>query len=52
MLGSDHVCRQERLHNLTAIVDRNNIQIDGFTEEIIRSNHSRINGARLIGTSS
>ena len=26
---------KERLHNLTAIVDRNNIQIDGFTEEIM-----------------
>ncbi len=24
-----------KLHNLTAIVDRNNIQIDGFTEEIL-----------------
>ena len=26
---------KERLHNLTAIVDRNNIQIDGFTENIL-----------------
>ncbi len=26
---------RERLHNLIAIVDRNNIQIDGFTEEIM-----------------
>ncbi|MBP7134229.1 transketolase [Patescibacteria group bacterium] len=26
---------KERLHNLTAIVDRNNIQIDGFTEDIM-----------------
>lgn len=24
-----------RLHNLTAIVDRNNIQIDGFTEDVL-----------------
>ncbi|PIR86712.1 MAG: transketolase [Candidatus Harrisonbacteria bacterium CG10_big_fil_rev_8_21_14_0_10_49_15] len=26
---------KERLHNLTAVVDRNNIQIDGFTEDIL-----------------
>ncbi len=26
---------KERLHNLTAIVDRNNIQIDGFTESVM-----------------
>lgn len=26
---------KERLHNLTAIIDRNNIQIDGFTEDIM-----------------
>ncbi len=26
---------KERLHNLTAIIDRNNIQIDGFTENIM-----------------
>ncbi len=26
---------KERLHNLIAIVDRNNIQIDGFTEDIM-----------------
>ena len=26
---------RERLHNLIAIVDRNNIQIDGFTEDIM-----------------
>lgn len=26
---------KENLHNLTAIIDRNNIQIDGFTEEIM-----------------
>ncbi|MEX0594480.1 MAG: transketolase [Patescibacteria group bacterium] len=26
---------KNKLHNLTAIVDRNNIQIDGFTEEIM-----------------
>jgi transketolase len=26
---------KERLRNLTAIIDRNNIQIDGFTEEIM-----------------
>ncbi|MSR85362.1 transketolase [Candidatus Uhrbacteria bacterium] len=26
---------KEKLHNLTAIVDRNNIQIDGFTENIM-----------------
>ncbi len=26
---------KERLHNVTAIVDRNNIQIDGFTEDIM-----------------
>ena len=26
---------KEKLHNLTAIVDRNNIQIDGFTEDIM-----------------
>jgi transketolase len=30
MLGA-----KERLHNLIAIVDRNNIQIDGFTEDIM-----------------
>lgn len=24
-----------RLHNLTAVVDRNNIQIDGFTEDVL-----------------
>ncbi|MFA5841837.1 MAG: transketolase [Candidatus Paceibacterota bacterium] len=26
---------KERLHNLVAIIDRNNIQIDGFTEDIM-----------------
>src|SRR4051812_23273132 len=26
---------KEKLHNLIAIVDRNNIQIDGFTEDIM-----------------
>lgn len=26
---------KNRLHNLTAIIDRNNIQIDGFTEDIM-----------------
>lgn len=26
---------KERLHNLIAIVDRNNIQIDGFTEDVL-----------------
>jgi len=26
---------KNKLHNLTAIVDRNNIQIDGFTEEVM-----------------
>lgn len=26
---------KEKLHNLTVIVDRNNIQIDGFTEEVM-----------------
>jgi transketolase len=26
---------KRRLHNLTAIVDRNNIQIDGFTEDVM-----------------
>ena len=30
MLGA-----KEKLHNLIAIVDRNNIQIDGFTEDIM-----------------
>jgi transketolase len=29
---------KERLHNITAIVDRNNIQIDGFTEDIMPLN--------------
>ncbi len=26
---------KERLHNLTAVVDRNNIQIDGYTEDVM-----------------
>lgn len=26
---------KERLHNLTAVIDRNNIQIDGFTEQVM-----------------
>jgi transketolase len=26
---------KEKLHNITAIVDRNNIQIDGFTEDVM-----------------
>ena len=26
---------KQKLHNLTAIIDRNNIQIDGFTEDIM-----------------
>lgn len=26
---------KEKLHNLTAIIDRNNIQIDGFTEDVM-----------------
>lgn len=30
-----HLAGKERLHNLIAIVDRNNIQIDGFTEDIM-----------------
>ena len=30
MLAGKH-----KLHNLTAIIDRNNIQIDGFTEEVM-----------------
>ncbi len=29
---------KEKLHNITAIVDRNNIQIDGFTEDIMPLN--------------
>ena len=29
---------KERLQNLTAIIDRNNIQIDGFTEDIMPLN--------------
>lgn len=29
---------KEKLHNLTAIVDRNNIQIDGFTEDVMPLN--------------
>lgn len=29
---------REKLHNLIAIVDRNNIQIDGFTEDIMPLN--------------
>ncbi len=29
---------KERLHNLVAIVDRNNIQIDGFTEDVMPLN--------------
>ena len=29
------VAGRERLHNLIAIVDRNNIQIDGYTEDIL-----------------
>lgn len=29
---------KEKLHNLTAVVDRNNIQIDGFTEDIMPLN--------------
>lgn len=26
---------REKLHNLTAVIDRNNIQIDGFTEDVM-----------------
>ena len=26
---------KEKLHNLTAVIDRNNIQIDGYTEDIM-----------------
>jgi transketolase len=29
---------KEKLHNLTAIIDRNNIQIDGYTEDIMPLN--------------
>ena len=29
---------KERLHNLTVVIDRNNIQIDGFTEDIMPLN--------------
>jgi len=32
---------KERLHNLVAIIDRNNIQIDGFTETIMPLNDLR-----------
>lgn len=32
---------KERLHNLIAIIDRNNIQIDGFTEDIMPLNDMR-----------
>ena len=30
-----------KLHNLTAIIDRNNIQIDGFTEDVMPLEHLR-----------
>ena len=30
---------KNKLDNLTAIIDRNNIQIDGFTEDIMPLNH-------------
>lgn len=30
-----HLAGKERIHNLIAFVDRNNIQIDGFTEDIM-----------------
>ena len=34
-LGSGAVGGENKLDNLTAIIDRNNIQIDGFTEDIM-----------------
>lgn len=32
------LCAKEKLQNITVIIDRNNIQIDGFTEEIMPLN--------------
>jgi transketolase len=32
---------KEKLHNLTAIIDRNNIQIDGYTEDVMPLNDLR-----------
>ena|SRR5579884_145117 len=29
------LCGKYKLHNITAVIDRNNIQIDGFTEEVM-----------------
>ena len=34
-LGSGALGGENKLDNLTAIIDRNNIQIDGFTEDIM-----------------
>jgi len=34
-MGSGDVHRKNKLSNLTAIIDRNNIQIDGTTEDVM-----------------
>jgi transketolase N-terminal domain/subunit len=42
-----------KLHNLTAIIDRNNIQINGMTEHVMPlENLARKSTRRLIGTRS
>ena len=34
-MGSGILAGKEKLHNLVAVMDRNNIQIDGFTEDVM-----------------
>ena len=38
-----------KLHNLTAIIDRNNIQIDGYTEDIMPLENLKAKYEALIG---
>ena len=44
MLAGKH-----KLKNLIAVIDRNNIQIDGYTENIMPLEPLQKNGALLIG---
>jgi len=48
-LGGNNAGWENKLRNLIAVVDRNNIQIDGFTEDIMRLSCWQINGEPSIG---
>ena len=46
--GSTHARRQREAHNLIVIIDRNGIQIDGYTHDVgCRLSYSRENFAHI-----